>query len=160
MSLTGDWAAILIGVPKGAPTIPAGWTPNPLFAYAGNGATALNYDTLCMAASGPLKARAGSTNMALFCTGEGWGSANFLGTKRLTGANELTSSPAENPLPAIGLASETSGCSGRHGQVYDTYWGLSNYADNTTYPEDASRDWTQFGDIVLPTPSGTTYQLT
>lgn len=150
---------IMLGVPKAAPVIPAGWT-NPYWGYVAAGANALNYDALCQVAAGPLKARAAGVTMALFCTAEGWGITTFPGVARLTGPNALTSSPAEYPLPPIGLASETATCEGRHAAIADLWWGLTNQATNTNYPEDVSKIRTQFGDVVFPTPSGATYALT
>lgn len=150
-------AVLFIGRGKPSPIIPAGWT-NDIWGYAATGATALDYNILSIVAAGPAKSRAAGVTMSLFFTGEGWGSANFLGVRRLSGPNELTSSPAESPLPAMGLASETSGCSGRHAEVYDVRWAITANANNTTYPEDASNLWAQWGDVAVPN-DGTPYLL-
>jgi hypothetical protein len=63
-------------------------------------------------------------------------------------------------LFAIGIASNTSTASGRHGVVYDLWWGINSYANGDTYPGDASRQFVQLGDLIVPNPTGVAWAFT
>jgi len=66
--------------------------------------------------------------------------------------NQIT---LEQQVWPMGLASDTTGARGRHGQPYDLWWGniipnnLGSYCD-TTYPDDSTRRYWQSADIILP----------
>lgn len=92
------------------------------------------------------RSRVGATTMPLYFTSEGWVSS-MMG-ERLTAGNDLDSNGY--PLSAIGLASETVGVRGRHGQLYDIWWGSDAVADGGHYPGSTPRQFVQVGDIVLP----------
>jgi hypothetical protein len=81
-----------------------------------------------------------------YFTSEGY-VAGMLGERLNVVANEIS---GEWPLSPIGLASETTGARGRHGTLYDIWWGTSNQADGTTYPASGAKTLVQFGHIVLP----------
>jgi len=143
----------MIGVPKNPVT---GWT-NPSWFYAGVSSAALDGNALCTTASPLVRGRANGLPMALWMTSEGYLSTSaHMAAQRLTGANAIS---GEFPLFPVGLASETSGCEGRHGQIYDLFWGITSNADGDTYPNDATRQLVQIGDLVFPN-DGTTWQLT
>lgn len=70
-----------------------------------------------------------------------------LGT-RITVPNDIDGS---FPLSPIGLYSDTSGVRGRHGQVFDLWWGstaITQYAGS--YPEGTARQLIHFGNMVNP----------
>jgi hypothetical protein len=81
----------------------------------------------------------------IYMTCESYGSAvGTLGTL-LTGPNNID---CTYPMMPIGIHSETSGNRGRHGDMYDLWWGLQNVADLETYG--ASRLFVQFSDLIFP----------
>lgn len=82
----------------------------------------------------------------VYLTCESYGTATGALGVLLTGANEID---GNYPIMAMGVHSETSGNRGRHGDVYDLWWGLQNAADLETYGG-ASRLFVQFSDLVLP----------
>jgi len=92
------------------------------------------------------KSYANATEMPLFWTSEAW-VAGMMG-ERLTAGNDLDSNGF--PLSAIGLASETVGVRGRHGELFDIWWGSNIVADGGHYPGLTPRQFVQVGDIVLP----------
>ena len=142
---------IMVGVPK-QPV--SGWT-NPSWFYFNNNAAPLDSGTLATTVSPAVRGRVGATTMSLYWTGEGV--TTGLLCAGFTGANDLSS---ESPLFPIGIACNTSGAVGRHGVVYDVWWGLNNYAQGDTYPGDASRQYMQVGDIVVPNPTGVAWAFT
>lgn len=60
---------------------------------------------------------------------------------------------------AIGVASETSGFIGRHGQLFDIWWGPEEMKEGSMYPGDDTRQLVQFGDLIVPW-DGSTLPLT
>lgn len=57
----------------------------------------------------------------------------------------------ENPMFPAGLYSITAGHIGPIGALIDAWWGLSNFADGTTYPALGTLDqFVQFSDIIMP----------
>jgi hypothetical protein len=57
----------------------------------------------------------------------------------------------EFPLSAISLASDTFGSRGTlKGQLYDLWWGSTAVPTGECYPDDGSRQFAQFGHLVLP----------
>jgi hypothetical protein len=92
------------------------------------------------------------TSCNLYLTGEGAGTAALPKWLQFQQRNQV--SLEQMTLP-IGLASDTSGARGRHGQLYDIWWGnirpgnTGGYTD-TTYPDDSSRVYWQCADIILP----------
>ncbi len=98
------------------------------------------------AASAPTSGRGVST-MRLNLTSEGYGSAyDVVGIKQ-TVVNDLS---AEAPMMPIGLASDTASNRGRHGSLFDLWWGLQGFASGDTYPNDATRQFAQHGDLISP----------
>jgi len=88
----------------------------------------------------------GATTMKLFCTSEGWVSA--MAGQRMTWGNDLDSGAW--PMATIGLASETSGVRGRHGELFDMWFGSTTRANADNYPDTLPRQFVQVGDIILP----------
>lgn len=57
----------------------------------------------------------------------------------------------ENPMFPSGLYSITAGHIGPIGSLIDAWWGLSNFADGTTYPALGTLDqFVQFSDVIMP----------
>lgn len=123
-----------------------GWT-YPCFAYMGAGATALNYDVLNYTATPLCKGRAPAGLMDIYLTAEGWGNTNCPGVRRLAGANGIS---GEFLLSPMGVASESTGAEGQHGELSDIWWGITANAEATGYPGSATKLFHQAGDIVLP----------
>lgn len=125
------------------------WT-NPYWALATTGTNGLSTTTLNGAASA--RGRAPIGNMTLFFSGPGWGAAiPTMATTKMTGPNGIS---GLNPLPGIGLASDTAGAEGLHGVVNDVYWALNNGALGLNYPKippALAYTWSQVGGIILPT---------
>lgn len=92
------------------------------------------------------KSVVGTTTMPLYWTSEGW--ADGMMGQRLTAGNDLENNGF--PLSAIGLASETVTVYGRHGELFDIWWGDDAISDGGHYPGTTPRQFVQVGDIVLP----------
>lgn len=99
----------------------------------------------------------GGTVMSYNFTTEGYGSTTIVQTFT-TVANQISS---EWPLTGIGSASATATKTGRHGRISDAWAGSAagTIVDGSTYPADSSRQFIQFGQLVLPW-NGTVPQLT
>jgi hypothetical protein len=54
------------------------------------------------------------------------------------------------PMIPVGLHSKDGGNRGRHGVVYDLWWGLTVVPTLTTYPANASKQFVQFEDLIFP----------
>lgn len=144
-------STILVGVPKQSVS---GWV-NPSWFYFNSGSAALDTATFVSTVTPPVRGRAAGVTMNIYFTGEGVSTG--LLTTGFTGPNDLSS---ESPLFPIGIASSTSTASGRHGVVYDLWWGINAYANGDTYPGDASRQFVQLGDLVVPNPTGVAWAFT
>jgi hypothetical protein len=66
-------------------------------------------------------------------------------------ANEIS---GEWPMVPIGLNSSTVGARGRQGSLQDMWWGSANVASGDTYPNDASNQFVQIGNLILPWNGG------
>ena len=57
----------------------------------------------------------------------------------------------EWPINSIGLASLTAAHrGGRKGEVFDLWWGSTAVQIGTTYPEDGTKQFAQFGHLIFP----------
>jgi len=81
----------------------------------------------------------------IFLTCESYESFGGSLGEKLTGANDIDST---YPIMPIGIYSRTAGNRGRHGFVYDLWWGLQNVADLETYGGSAL--FAQFSDLIFP----------
>jgi hypothetical protein len=93
----------------------------------------------------------------------GWGTAymNMYATHEVANSNNIpTLSTVPNdlstkyPVFPIGLLSETAGQRGRHGDLFDLWWGLTAVATGDFYPGDASKQFVQLGDVIFPWNGG------
>lgn len=50
----------------------------------------------------------------------------------------------------VGIASEVAGCRGIHGQIFDLWWGSQTVGVGDTYPNDLTRQFAQFYNIIVP----------
>jgi len=92
------------------------------------------------------KGRYGTTNYTAFLTSDFYGSA-AVGQNLSLLPQELTN---EWPFSPMGVVSETTGVRGRIGTLVDIWWGSSYLQEGVTYPNDDSRQFVQFGNIILP----------
>lgn len=84
-------------------------------------------------------------NMTLTSENTGTGANSQIPTAQ-TFANDFS---GEFPLLPIGLYSTTASHRGRHGMLFDMWWGLVSNADADGYPNDGSRQFIQMGDLVV-----------
>jgi hypothetical protein len=91
-----------------------------------------------------LKSRV-STNFSLYMTCEGWQAS--IGSD-LGVADEDS---GDWPVMPIGLASETPGYRGHFkGSIYDLWWGPTALNTADTFPENSSRQFVVFDDLIFP----------
>lgn len=122
----------------------SGWTDPwvAIVAYPGSLTTYANLHT----GTGFTRAKAGSTTMAVYLTSEGWNSD--AAGERMTFGNDLDGGAF--PIPPIGVASETTGARGRHGELVDIWWGSTIISDGAHYPDTLPRQFVQVGHLILP----------
>lgn len=129
--------------------IVSGWTTPWFGCWIGDGSTpAAALATLTNIATAPIKARQSSTDFLMWFTCEAAKGASLASlTNILTGVNDLSGAW---PLFDIGLLSDTATVRGKHGTVADLYYGLAASGEGDTYPNDATKIWVTFGDLVHP----------
>ena len=89
--------------------------------------------------------RQAATSITLYSTSEGL-YASMVGEERYS-YNDISNEWALTP---VGLASETPNARGRHGTLYDLYWGSIYRQPGDTWPDDTSRQFIQVGHLVVP----------
>jgi len=92
------------------------------------------------------RSRAGGVVNSLYLTSEG-AVSSMLGQTQ-TWANDLDGNAW--PFFPIGLFSTLAGSRGRHGEVFDLWWGSTNPADGDAYPADLTRQFVTVGDLIVP----------
>lgn len=128
----------------GSPT--SGWS-NPSASWAMTGVpTAANL----FGTNGRM--RSGSTNGNVCALVEGYTTA-LAPADTVFGniANEIDSAW---PMYPLGIACTTSGIRGRHGNLIDAWAGSSAVGSGDTYPNDASNQFVQVGNLILPWNGG------
>lgn len=120
-----------------------GWT-TPAIGSADNSSISGTYSLLHDTASYTHGYQNGAFDIYMTCESYGSG-VGTLGTL-LTGPNNIDGA---YPMMAIGVHSETPGNRGRHGIIYDLWWGLQNVPDLETYGG-SSRTFVQISDLVFP----------
>lgn len=122
----------------------SGWTYPGYAGWITSGTNACSVSTLV--ASGATGMRGYVTaSMTLFMTCEGYNSSTV--AQQQTAVNDLDSNW---PILPLGVASNTASHRGRHGQVFDLWLGSTATADGDTYPNDSTRTFVTFGDLVVP----------
>lgn len=121
-----------------------GWT-NPSVSYAATNASDTPVITNLSNATPALKAF-GTTAFDITCTSEATNTTPL--TTLLTSTNDFDSTL---PLFTLGIASTTALHRGRHGSIFDLWYTLSSPASTgDTMPNDATRTFVVFGDVVFP----------
>lgn len=127
----------------------SGWTdPAVAMTLSNGGSSAMTIPWLNDTAR--LTGRIGTTQTTFYCTGEGFTSSlvyentSFLRPNQISG--EVTMFP-------IGLVSETTGVKGRHGELFDIWWGPPGVASGSpdgTWPDDSTKQFWSPDALVLP----------
>ena len=65
----------------------------------------------------------------------------------LSGANDID---GNYPFFPVGIASQSPGVQGRHGEVFDLWWSALGVSQGDTFPGDASRQFAVFGQMIFP----------
>lgn len=131
-----------------------GWT-NPSVGMLAYNASGLPIATFVTTGTPLARMRNGSTNGNVTFTVEGIGNSFPSDTAIGNIANEID---ATWDLWPVGLACLTTGIRGRHGTLFDAWFGSAVIADGECYPDDGSKQFAQFGCWVLPW-NGTTVTL-
>lgn len=117
-----------------------GWTaPSVAIALGASGSTVLTYANLNTTASAGGR---GVSNMTMFLSGEA-ANSSLIGVLQAF-VNDLDSGHNMGP---IGLLSATTSNRGRHGSLFDLWWGPQVVADGDTY---GTKTFVQFGDVIFP----------
>lgn len=134
----------------------SGWTI-PFFAYATDAATQntpiLTYGNFYSSnvSSGNIKGKGPVTSaMTLFFTSESYNdnsTTNYALGSSINAPNDID---GNYPFFPIGLASKSTGNRGRHGQVFDLWWGTVGANSGDQYPGDASKTFGQIGNLIFP----------
>lgn len=93
-----------------------------------------------------------STSLVLRYTGEGIGNANG-GSNNLADFQPVAddNSAGSFPMFPINILCSTVGHRNwRKGSVYDMWWGSYNVRQGTTYPSNGTKQFAQFGRIIVP----------
>lgn len=92
------------------------------------------------------KSKVGTTQFDLFITSEGC-ITSMIGEQQ-NFVNDLDNNTY--PILPMGLFSTTASARGRHGELFDLYWGATVIGEGDNYPDDATKQFVQFGDFVHP----------
>jgi len=144
-TVTGAWA---FDVPKNPTT---GWA-DPYYAFA-HGTSDVTTDQITYAqvfdAAG-VAGRYSGTDTSMYFSGEGMD--DNVGTPRGIGQSLDSPNQLNNTYIAseMGLVSETSSFVGRHGQVFDWWWGYDFVRTGRYYPEAGTKTFIQIADTVMP----------
>jgi hypothetical protein len=129
------------------PPISSGWT-SPVWGMCFGTTGATDVMTVGNLVSGAIGKGRVTTLMNLGLTSEMYlDAAGGQLHRTLVQVNDLTS---EWEMYPIGLFSVTASHRGRHGVVFDMWWGSDGVATADTYPNDVTRQFIQFGKLILP----------
>lgn len=127
----------------------SGWNNLPWFALCANTGSAVT-DVASYAFFNALNssgfAKQGSTPFNLYLTVEGFNSLTM--GAGITFSNDLDG--GSYPMCPIGLASTTVGARGRHGEVFDMWFGSTIVPSGDNYPGDASKQFVQINNLIIP----------
>jgi hypothetical protein len=133
----------------------SGWTaPFAMMLFSANGADCLTYNAVNASAPTNMAIRAtpvvGPNPTVGLCTVSSEGVAG--GTTNTIGQLELVANDASGDFPLVtcGITSVTVGARGRHGNIFDLWWGSTTPVTGDTYPNDATRQFIHLGNIVTP----------
>lgn len=126
---------------------PAGWA-NPSASIALGNASNVGMATFTnISQTAAWWGRYSGTNYVMNATGEAWSGGAILPNGLLVNVDDVD---GNWPIFPIGLASTTVGFRGRQGVLPDLYWGSSATNSADTYPNDATRQFATFGNIIVP----------
>lgn len=123
-----------------------GWS-NPSLGGCGGASSASEQGTYANFSKAAGSKGRGSATMNLYFSVEGYGTAFEAVGVGIAVANDLSSEFAFFP---IGLTSDTASNRGRHGSVFDLWFGPTNLSTGDTFPNDTSRTFAVFSDLVVP----------
>jgi hypothetical protein len=129
----------------------AGWlNPAIFFAYAATGASQFTANTWNIGAY--VNSIINGITAPMYMTIEGYASYNMLQAVTYRQRNQIT---LEHIILPVGLACNTAGALGRHGQIYDLWGGNINPQSvggvaNVVYPDDGYRTHWQCDDFIMP----------
>jgi hypothetical protein len=122
-----------------------GWTIPWVACVSGSSGTSVTSHPVLNDAATRTRA-VGASLMTLFFTCEGYTSAMI--TENQTVANSLDGSW---PMAPIGLYSATASNVGRHGELFDLWYGATTRANGDQYPSTGTLyQFTQFDELILP----------
>ena len=138
--------AMFFDVPK---TPSSGWT-HPYVAYLGNTGSSSSGSILTFGYLNESHGFVGyvpeAATLATFFLGAE-GHVDYASTKKVScpeGETLLV------PVASVGIVSETAGCTGWHGGLFDMYWAPSYLSSGTFLPGDGKRGSVVLGNVVLP----------
>lgn len=117
--------------------------------------TTLSLTSLCGVASSQVKFRAGSTNGNIIMQVEA--DTTALGPADTAYGNAANQLSGEWPMWPIGVASGTSGITGRHGSMFDMWLGSNTRVTGDRYPDASpgpAGQFAQFTNIIIPWNQG------
>jgi len=89
----------------------------------------------------------GAINMTMYMTTEGIIGFPTLVASYTVGPNDIDGTW---PMFPVGLVSETSGARGRHGELFDFWFGPEVQPSGATYPDNLTRQFVHIPDLILP----------
>jgi hypothetical protein len=103
---------------------------------------------------GRVYSRAGGLESVLYYTSEAYG--NDSTNDRVIGRVQNYTHDLDDcfPMLPIGLFSETVGSRGRLGELVDMWWGAEIVTGGSHYPADATRQFVQLDDLIVPWNGG------
>lgn len=89
----------------------------------------------------------GSLPMIMYMAVEGARFAELPSIGYIVSPNDMDGSW---PMFPVGLVSETAGARGRHGELFDFWFGTRSLDPGTAFPDDLTRQFVFFRDIIFP----------
>lgn len=107
--------------------------------------TAMNANYTNLVSGTYMVGRVPGINMPMYCTTEGY-AGSVLG-QSIMQPNAISGEWAMTP---IGLVSDTPGCRGRHGELYDLWFAPSGVKIGDTLPNTGNRTFAIMGNLLVP----------
>jgi hypothetical protein len=120
---------------------------NPLVAYwyAGAGGVVETATIASFHGAAMTRGRIDTVNFLAYMTMEGYAGGSVAGNQTYPDDHSL-----EWPILPIGLYSATALSRGRKGAMVDLWFGSTAINTGDTYPDDATKQFAQFGDFIIP----------
>jgi hypothetical protein len=136
----------LIDKPKNPVT---GWT-DPVVAITSSNSSTTAMSITHLNDTARANCRIAGTTAACFLTGEGFSTNLIYENTPYLRPNQI--SGEITPFP-VGLVSETTGVKGRHGELFDIWWGPPGVASGSpdgTWPDDSTKKYWSPDALILP----------